>query len=167
MDWLTARQQRHVQRHRMHTMPTMELMTERAAHYKQVVPTQFLLCRKGVETVEHGWRCEATEWTAWAKRQVMVKWLDDRIYKGRGGAKVVCEAVYNPLSLVIWASGTATEEMGVDHLSVQTRESMGTHSVRIVIQASMEVWDHRFKQRESSLRISWRPHDLEAVDPGP
>ena len=34
LDWLTARQQRHVQRHCMHTMPTMEVMAERAAHYK-------------------------------------------------------------------------------------------------------------------------------------
>ena len=54
LDWLTARQQRHAQRHRMHTMPTMEVMAERAAHYKQIVPTQCLLCREGVETVEHG-----------------------------------------------------------------------------------------------------------------
>ena len=79
---------------------------------------QCLLCRKGVETVEHGWRCEATEWTAQVKRQEVIKWLDDRICKGMGGAKVVREAVYDLRSLVIWASGTPTEEMGVDHLSV-------------------------------------------------
>ena len=123
----------------MHTMPTMEVMAERAAHYKQAVPMQCLLCRKAVETVEHGWRCEATEWTARAKRQEIIKWLDDRIYKGRGGARAVREAVYDSRSLVIWASGTATEEMAVDHLSVHTRESMGTHFLRVVIQASMEL----------------------------
>ena len=142
----------------MHTMPTMEVMAERAAHYKQVVPTQCLLCRKGVEMVEHGWRCEATEWITRAKRQVMVEWLDDRVYKGRGGARAVREAVYDPRSLVIWASGTATEEMGVDHLSVLTRESMGTHFLRIVIQASMELWDHHFKQREAALRAYHGDH---------
>ena len=67
-------------------------------------------------------------------------------------------AVYDPRSLVIWASGTATEEMAVDHLSVQTRESMGTHFLRIVIQASMELWDHRFKQREATLRAYHGDH---------
>ena len=112
----------------MHTMPTMEVMAERAAHYKQVVPTECLLCREGVETVVHGWSCVATEWTARAKRQAVVEWLDDRVYRGREGAKAVREAVYDPQSLVIWASGTATREMGVDHLSVLTRESMGTIS---------------------------------------
>ena len=133
MDWLTARQQRHAQRHRMHTMPTMEVMAERAARYKQAAPTQCLLCREGVETEEHGWRCVATEWTARAKRRAVVDWLDDRVYRGRERAKAVREAVYDPQSMVIWASGTATEEMGVDHLSVLTRESMGTHFLWIVI----------------------------------
>ena len=85
----------------MHRLPIMEVMAERAAHYGQVVPMQCLLCRKGVETVEHGWRCEVTEWTVRAKRQVMVEWLDDRVNKGRGGAKAVREAAYDPLSLVI------------------------------------------------------------------
>ena len=56
MDWLTARQQRHAQRHRMHMMPTTEVMAEMAAPYKQVVPAQCMLCREAVETVEHGWR---------------------------------------------------------------------------------------------------------------
>ena len=52
----------------------------------------------------------------------------------------------------------ATQEMAVDHLSVQTRESMGTHFLRIVIQASMELWDHRFKQREAALRAYHGDH---------
>ena len=158
MDWLTARQQRHVQRHRMHTMPTMEVMAERAAHYKQVIHTQCMLCRKAVETFEHGWTCEATEWTVRAKRQGIIKWLEDRIYKGRGGERAVQEAAYDSTSLVIWALGTATEEMAADHLSVSTRESMGTHFLRIVIQASMELWDHRFKQREAAIRAYHGDH---------
>ena len=62
------------------------------------------------------------------------------------------EAVYDPRSMVIWASGTTTEEMGADHLLVVTRESMGSHFLRMVIQASMELWDNWFKQREAALR---------------
>ena len=115
MDWLTARQQQHAQRHRMHTMPTMEVMAERAAHYKQAVPAQCLLCRAGVETVEHGWRYRATEWTAWTKRQGVVDWLEERLYRGRGRGKPLKEAVYDPKSMVIWVSGTAAKEMGADH----------------------------------------------------
>ena len=158
MDWLTARQQRHVQRHRMHTMPTMEVMAERAAHYKQVVPTQCMLCKKAVETVEHGWTCEATEWTVQSKRQGIIQWLEDRVYKGRRGERAVRGAAYDPTSLVIWASGTATGEMATDYLTVSTKESMGTHFLRIVIQASMELWDHRFKQREAAIRAYHGDH---------
>ena len=62
------------------------------------------------------------------------------------------------MSMVIWASGTATEEMGTDHVSMTTRESMGTHFLRVVIQASMELWDYRFKQREAALRAYYGDH---------
>ena len=29
---------------------------------------------------------------------------------------------------------------------------MGTHFLRVVIWASMELWEHRFKQREAALQ---------------
>ena len=77
----------------MHTMPTMEVMAERAALYKHAVLTECLLCRRAVETVEHGWRCEARELTVRAKRHEVVRWQDDPIYKGRGVARAVREAV--------------------------------------------------------------------------
>ena len=78
---------------------------------------------------------------------------------GEGGGQAgKREAVYDPRSMVIWASGTTTEEMGADHLLVPTRESMGTHFLRVVIEASMELWDHRFKQREAALRAYHGDH---------
>ena len=55
LHWLTARQQWHAQRHRMHTMPTREVMAKRAAHYKQIVPTRSALqgrCGDGRTRVE-------------------------------------------------------------------------------------------------------------------
>ena len=39
-----------------------------------------------------------------------------------------------------------------------TRESMGTQYLRVVIQASMELWDYRFKQREAAPRAHHGDH---------
>jgi hypothetical protein len=152
MDWLVARQQRHAQQHRMHTLPTMEVMARRAAHYRQTVSPECMLCGAAVETVGHGWTCRATEWVARANRQRLVDWLDRHVYRGREGPKSLKEAVYDPKAQEIWASGTATAEMKQDHLSIAARGSMGTQFLREAIQASMDLWSHRFKQREAALR---------------
>ena len=73
---------------------------------------------------------------------MVVDWLEDRVYRVRGGAKLMKVAVYDPKSMVLWASGTATEEIGADHLPATTRESMGTHFLWVVVQASMALWDY-------------------------
>ena len=152
MDWFVARHQRHIQQHRMHTLPTMEVMSQRAAHYKQAVSPECMLCREGVETVGHGWTCRATEWLAGAARRRMVDWLDRHVYRGRGGQRALREAVYDGLCQQIWASGTVTAEVWADHLSVATKESLGVHFLRMVVQESIDLWAQRFKKREAVLR---------------
>ena len=42
--------------------------------------------------------------------------------------------------------------MRADHLSVATKESLGVHFLRMVVQESIDLWAQRFKKREAVLR---------------
>ena len=91
-----------------------------------------------------------------AARQRMVDWLERHVYRGRGGQQALREAVYDGVSQQIWAAGTATAEVRADRLSVATRESLGVHFLRMVIQESIDLWAQRFKWREAALRAHHR-----------
>ena len=110
------------------------------------------LCGKYLEDEEHAWRCSRTIRDAVRLRDQLISWVEDHLYLGKPGARVLEDEADTPACMVVWAVATKTQGVISDKIGTADWDSLGTQFLLKAVAASARLWQIRFKLRDKEIR---------------
>ena len=133
----------------MACISTMKELSRRWKHRKAEWSDKCLLCGEK-DTRVHAWLCNRTRAYPCTHLKSLDAWLKTKWYKEEQGLR---EESRGPKCWVVWSVATKTEGFQVDKLSAAKEGSLGVQFLREAVTASMQLYEHRAKEREKAMRL--------------
>ena len=104
------------------------------------------------DTRTHAWQCPGTRDHVDQLLEELYGRLKHNWYKSRGGEQLITREIWSATHVVIWTMATTTEAIKKEKIPVGGQDAMGVRFIRQVLDASINLHEHRAKCREEILK---------------